>query len=29
MDGIINLPVIRIFARSDREYDIMRTRLDE
>lgn len=29
MDGIVNLPVIRIFARSDREYDIMRRRLDE
>lgn len=29
MDGIVNLPVIRIFARSDREYAIMQGRLDE
>ena len=28
LDGIVNLPVIRIFARSTAEYEIMRERLD-
>ncbi len=28
IDGIINLPVIRIFARSEAEYRIMQERLD-
>ena len=29
IDGIVNLPVIRIFARSTKEYDIMRGRLNK